>query len=89
MTLTDARALRDTIRLADLHSVTPLGFGPDRYFARIWTAGGAKDFHSPEGWAEYDRQRQDRVRRSEHAARVLERPRSPIEIMIDRACGLE
>lgn len=86
MTLKEARALRDTIRATGIWSVTPTGHGPDGYFARIWGVNGQQDFRSPGEWAAYVRERDERRRREQAALRRP--PRSPIEILIDRACGL-
>ena len=90
MTLQEARTLRDEIRDAGLHCVVPLGFGPNGYFARIF--GGfpvaPKDFHDRQTWVEY-KEASDKRRARDMARWNGGRPRSPIEIMIDRACGLE
>jgi hypothetical protein len=92
MTLKDAKALRDEIISWDgTHCTVPLGFGPDRYFARIFRFEGPVDFHAR---AEFRTYKARQLR--EHRAKLrmydaLERirpPRSPIELMIDRACGL-
>jgi hypothetical protein len=80
MTLKQARALRDTIRDRGIHCTVPLGNGPAGYFARIWGINGQRDFRSLAEWREYDRERLSR--------KLASRPRSPIELMIDRACGL-
>jgi len=36
MTLKEARQVRDELRTAGIHSVVPLGYGPDGYFVRIY-----------------------------------------------------
>lgn len=96
MTLKDARALRDEITKGDgLHSVVPLGRGPDGYFARIWGAKGQTDFHSRREWLAYRkgvRARRAAVLKDAEYFRdhgfTLPKPRSPLDLMIDRACGL-
>lgn len=96
MTLKDAKKLRDEIREYGLHSIVPLGHGPDGYFARIFTNKGDRDFRTRRAWLAYRRQsdkeqreRAKLIARYELAYQLRSRPRSPIEIMIDRACGLE
>ena len=93
MKLADAKALRDEIRAAGLHCIVPLGHGPDRYFARIFgPRAKPTDFHTREAWHAFEeergRQRRELVDQF-NRFEVPRRPRSPIEIMIDRACGLE
>lgn len=90
MVLAEARKLRDEIRAAGLHSIVPLGHGPDSYFARIFTDSGSVDFSGRAPWRLWKAERAKRLRDSERAAAKLDlrRPRSPIEMMIDRACGL-
>lgn len=90
MTLKEARELRDMIRKADVHCVVPLGHGPDGYFARIIRDGKPLDFHSFEQADEYMTARAERIRESNRAAMrlTMPRPRSPLEAMIDKACGL-
>lgn len=94
----DARTLATYIREAIGCACTvPNGHGPDGYFARIWTSRTddgtsqrqaperPKDFYSRadfEAWrAACERERGRQERRS--------RPRSPIDILIDRACGVD
>lgn len=101
MTHKDARELARHIQSTgtDVGSLgiactVPNGYGPDGYFARIWSArdvdadgepsyGPARpvDFHSREEWDAWQR---ETVRQ-----RLLSQPRSPLDIMIDRAVGLE
>lgn len=84
MKLADARELRDEIRVAHIHCVVPLGHGPDGYFARIWTDKGVRDFCSPAEWEAYCEERE----KEEQKRRRLSRPKSAIERMIDKACGI-
>lgn len=98
MTRKDAIALRDLIHSeSTAHCTVPNRQKPDGYFAQICTvirkdgtegaSAAYRRFYSREDWEEYKRQRQairDAVERLRAAAR---RPRSPIEIMIDQACG--
>lgn len=90
MTLSDARHVRDRIRESGIHCTVPTGYAPDGYFARIITPrepGGVKDFYSEKEWVAWRVKslRSDIKRRRELDERL--RPRSPIEILIDRACG--
>lgn len=86
MTLREARQLRDEIREAGVHCTVPTGYGPDGYFAQIGGLNGPVGtgtperirFHSRSEWEQYRQQME----------RDLAPPRAPIEIMIDRACGL-
>lgn len=87
MTLAEARALRDEIREHGLHCVVPLGYGPVGYSARIYSGRGGGpampvDFSSRSAWRAWkdERERREQLR--------LSRPRSPIEAMIDQACGI-
>jgi hypothetical protein len=82
MTLQAARALRDEILADGTHCVVPLGHGPDGYWAQIVTTVGDGIFHSDEQWQEYRKEREARRFRIMHPAR------SPIEMLIDKACGL-
>lgn len=90
MLLQDAKKLRDEIRRVGLHCIVPLKHGPDRYFARIFTVDGPVDFRDRKGWLGYRKGYEKRKREGERAARLLTLPppRSPLELMIDRACGL-
>jgi hypothetical protein len=93
MKLKEARALRDEIR-DDLgcYCAVPFGYPPDGYFARIWTVidspdGALKErrFYSRDEWLAH------KERRAELAAitlKSIQPPRSPIEYLIDKACGL-
>lgn len=96
MTLKDAKTLRDEIQ-QHYHCIVPLGFRPDRYFTRIYTSDGNGglapiDFHARPEYrmfrAKRLRDHRAKMRMYEAAERALSRPRSPIELMIDRACGL-
>ncbi len=81
MTLQQARALRDTIRAEGIHCTVPGGWRPDNYFAQIWPGRTALRLHSVAEWEAYKQQR-DAQRQK------LNRPRSPLDAMIDRACGV-
>ena len=94
MLLKDAKALRNEIRAEGPHCTVPLGQGPSGYFARIFhgfSDGVWKhtDFRSRGEWLNY--RRGMRLRHAE-SLRLAEaraaRTRTPIEVMIDRACGL-
>lgn len=90
MTLKDAKLLRDKIKATGPWTTVPLGHGPDGYFVRIITDRGPKEFRS---WRAYRAYRQSRMLErldAEAAARraIFTVPQSPIEIMIDQACGV-
>lgn len=88
MKLRDARALQHEIQCRGYHCIVPLGFGPACYFARIFGVKAAIDFHSVASFrkhhAKHLRERR-RIMRTPFPAR----PRSPIEVLVDRACGLD
>lgn len=90
MRLTDARMLQREIREAGYHCVVPLGNGPDGYFARIFGKTPI-DFHTRQDFRKHHAMRlrqQRRAIRDYRKMRTGRRTLSPIEIMIDRACGL-
>jgi hypothetical protein len=89
MTRTEARALKDEIGNF-CHCVHKKSLGG--YFVRIFSARGiasgaavAVDFHSRDEWLAW-KQKADAEDSQRKAA---SRPRSPIEMMIDLACGLK
>jgi hypothetical protein len=89
MTLKVAKTLREEIRRTGIHCVVPLGFAPDGYFARIFTSDGPLDFYDRGTFRKY---KADLIvsRRAKRRTDVrLARPRSPIDILIDRSCGLD
>jgi hypothetical protein len=82
MNLQSARQLRDEIKLTGICCVVPLGRGPASYFARIWSVVYSEscqpvDFYSREDWLKYVSSKP-----------AISKPRSPLEAMIDRACGI-
>ena len=83
MTHQKAKALRNRILATGLHCTVPLGYGPKGYFARIFTNKGGElvplDFKTYTAWEKYKKARD---------AKGMPRPRSPMEAMIDRACGI-
>lgn len=95
MTLKDARAFRDYIHSKNsINCTVPLGFGPDGYLPMSVLRNGPHRWESRaefRKWvAQYIRERR-RIMREYNAmeARKRIRPaRSPIELMVDRACGL-
>jgi len=90
MTLKHAKFLRNLIIRDGIHCIVPLGHGPDKYFARIFTANGPRDFHGPQDYRDYEIEKQEREHERRMAIKKMEaKHRSPIEIMIDRACGLD
>lgn len=92
MILASARVLQAKIKEAGLHCIVPLGHGPDGYFCRIFTDKGTKDLASVRDWVKYRRASMKRRAKAladyELLMTQMRRPRSPIELMIDRACGL-
>jgi len=92
MTIQDARKLRDHIKATlGCHCTVPYNYAPDRYFAVIWTSdtpSGAccpKKFRSQEEFDEWFAEREKR----RIARELLSKPRSPLDMMIDKACGIE
>ena len=87
MNLKDARELRDKIKESGVHCVVPLGFGPDGYWTEIMTTDrGQVIFWSEADWKNYERYR-DAV--AAIAWKRMHGRRSPLEMMIDQACGVE
>lgn len=82
MNLDEARKLRDTIREAGLHCTVPLGPPRSCYYAKIFTNAGELRLYGPADWDRYVRERD--------AKRIqnMPRPKSPIDAMIDAACGI-
>jgi len=94
MKLKEAREFRDyIIAKVGVNCTVPLGFGPDGYFPRSILSTGPHDWKSR---AEFRKWAADHLRKrrrimhdyNEMMARKNRRARSPIELMIDRACGL-
>lgn len=90
MTLKDAKALRDYIRSKGYHCIVPLGHGPAAYAPEI---SGPRSFQTRAAFRAHHamRLRERRQALRAYLALVARRPalnRSPIEMMIDRACGL-
>lgn len=97
MTLTEARRVRDFFRSRRIHSIVPLGHGPDGYYAEIIASDiGERGYRKmPFGSMAEARSHVAMRLRWERAFKreCLEfenrkPPRSPIDVMIDRACGL-
>jgi hypothetical protein len=96
MTLKEARALRDYIHSKNsINCTVPLGHGPDGYFPRSdMGAAGPRDWKSKQEFRDWHAQylrRQRKIMREYHAMlarQSMRRARSPIELMVDRACGL-
>lgn len=91
MTLKDARAVRDLVRRYGVACTVPLAHASGRYVARIWCVGSARDFISMQEARDYiaGMLRRRRRVRDEMARAVRRDTRSPLERMIDRACGRE
>lgn len=85
MKLKNARELRDVIRADGTYCTVPNGHGPDRYFVSITTSiygNPAREIRLVT-IKEYERYKMDRFK-----LKLKSRPRSPIEYMVDKACGL-
>jgi hypothetical protein len=98
MTLVNAKKLRDEIRAKGYHCVVPLGFTPRRYFCVIFHAKAGKlvpmYFRSRASFRKHHAQALRNSRRimrfyHEMQRRTQWETRSPLEFMIDRACGLD
>lgn len=101
MTFKDARALRDLIRETGIHCTVPTGYAPDGYFARIVTTIGSptgaglpkdlRDHADWEAWEAYRASMSAMEERERKRARLgtMPRPRSPLDVLIDRACGIK
>lgn len=81
MRLADARKLRDRIRARGIDCTVPLGYGPDGYWCQIHTTDhGTVTFFEERDFDSYMEHRQTmRSRSTRHL--------SPIDRMIDAACG--
>lgn len=94
MTLKDARAFRDYIHSKySINCTVPLGFGPDGYFPMSVLSNGPHRWESRAEFRNWLAVRLRENRRNLRAylameARRLRPARSPIELMVDRACGL-
>lgn len=89
MTMTEARELRDEIRDLGLWSTVPTGYGPNRYFAQLGNSTGIVRLENRDQWEEYRRGMEEREKeRQKILHSLLNPPRSLIDAMIDKACGL-
>jgi hypothetical protein len=98
MTLTNARKLQKEIQSKNYHCIVPLGYGPRRYFCRTFRTKNGQlvpfDFRSR---ATFRKHHAMRLRENRRIMRFYDkmmqqqraRLRSPLDAMIDRACGLE
>lgn len=86
MKLKQARRLRDFLRKHGIKCTVPLGYADDGYFVQWCQYGTQMRFYSVE---EYNAHVMEQHRRlQEFADRNVPRDtRSPIERMIDQACG--
>lgn len=89
MTLKDARVLQAFIQRSGYHCTVPLGRGPDGYQPRIF---GARDECTEFATVvDFRRHHAMRLRQRRAVARAARRPqrdrRSPLDRMIDEACG--
>ncbi len=95
MNLATARKLRDEIRSRGIHCVVPLGQPTDDYYAAITISTGRGKaellaFFSREEWLEYRIAYLEKELELAKAALapMFQRPRHPIEALIDQACGV-
>lgn len=94
MELKAAKALRDEIKLAGYDCIVPLGYGPRGYFARIFGATNKpRDFRTLRVFRRFRLKRKMEAERAQHeyVKLMLQQrypARSPIEMMIDDACGI-
>lgn len=92
MTYKQAKKLRDLIRADGIHCIIPVGQVGKGHVARIFTKGGPRDFRSVRGYRTYctirDGERALVEQWIQQQEGFLRQPRSPIEAMIDKACGL-
>lgn len=95
MTLKDARAFRDYIHSkCSVNCTVPLGFGPDGYFPMSILRTGPHYWKSHSEFRQWlakdirERRRHVRAYEQMEARRRIRTARNPIELMIDRACGL-
>lgn len=90
MTKQQAIKLRDEIKADGVHCTIPRG----GTLPRIFTTAGEVSFASRKEWLAYKRKRDKQVAESIRIGESLDRrgflppPRSPIELMIDKACGI-
>jgi hypothetical protein len=91
MTLKEAREFRDYIHSKDsINCMVPLGFGPNGYFPRSMLSTGPHFWKTRAEFRKWlaDRIRQRRRQLREYKRLTIRRARSPIELMVDRTCGL-
>jgi len=91
MTLKEARQLQAEIKAAFYHCAVPLGWGPDGYWCQTYGTRGAVTHHDRAGFRKWhaDNLRRRRKIHREYEAMCRRRDtRTPIERMIDKACGL-
>jgi hypothetical protein len=88
MTLKEARALQAQIKRWNYHCTVPLGWGPDGYWCQITGLRFFSEAEARKHHAKRLRERRKSLREYEAAHRKRD-TRSPIERMVDRACGLE
>lgn len=104
MKLAEARALAREIQTTGPACTVPYGYGPDGYFARIvssWRsddtdlfasqgrAAAPVDFHDREEWEAWRAKRVERDTQRDAIIAAHSQPRSSLDILIDRACGIE
>lgn len=86
-----AKKLRDEIRAKHCHAT--LQRMREGYVVRIFSSRGCEsgsrevDFYSVSEWRKW-KKRADAEDAKRELARTIPPPRTPIEILIDRACGL-
>lgn len=95
MTKTQADRLRDVIRADRIKCevVNPTPFGARTHVVRVpFTNGKRQDFRSERGYRAWKKKRaEDSAALQRFAVEhglIPPRPRSPLDMMIDKACGL-
>ncbi len=90
MTYQEARRLRDLIRADGAHAVIPRGYRPHNYVIRTFVRGQPFDLETADEVTAYLEESAKHRKASEKAALqlTLPKPRTALDAMIDRACGL-
>jgi hypothetical protein len=94
MNLAEARACRNAIRAIDVNATVPTGYAPDKYFVQVWITrfGNVSEPTRLRTKAEcqsfYDVVVAGRRQRELAEFRAAHPPRTVLDMMIDKACGL-
>lgn len=88
MTLKDARSLQKQIHVWGYACTVPLGWGPDGYWCQISSRRFYSEVEARAHHAMRLRERRKAMREYEAMLRPRRDTRSPIERMVDAACGV-